>query len=133
MDDPLHPASIGRRTVARLGVVSTPQLHNIACIVFNNLLAFNKIGVTQPYFGTGCETVILLRRLLHEIGTLDIYLAREGYRPCSRRSILRIIDSLEHFGLPFGIVNNGNLQRVEYRHSPFGRFVQVLPDTELKQ
>ena len=67
-----------------------------------------------------------LGRILHEIVALDVELAREGYLPRTGRWIFGVVDALEVFHLPFGVVRHGHLDGVQDGHAALGHLVEIL-------
>ena len=61
----------------RCRIISTLDLYDIAFSILYYLLALYDVCVLETYLSVRLETEVLLRRLFHEVVSLDIYLAGE--------------------------------------------------------
>src|SRR4030042_5510076 len=78
VDGSLHLAVAGVGTAPGARIVSAVQLNDLSVIVFNDIRAFDNIGVPQPYFLVGRKAKELLMRHFLEVVLLNIEFAAEG-------------------------------------------------------
>ena len=113
-------------------IVGAPQLDDLAALVLHDVRARDEVGGPQPHLAARRQAEELLRRILHEVVALDVELARERHLPRAGRGILRVVDDVDLFDLPFGIVRDDDLQRPQDRHDARRAAVQVLAHAVLE-
>ena len=129
----LDLAAVRGIAAASFGVIRTVQFDNIARLVLNNIVAGNKVGISQPHFASRCQPEKFLRRLFHKIFLLDIQHLAERHLACSGGSVFRIVHRVQLVHLALGVVGNDNLQRIQYRHHARTGRVQMLTQTMFQQ
>ena len=82
------------------------QIAPAVAIPVDHLDAGDEIGVSQPHLTTRPQTEKLLRRILHEIVTLDIKYSGKRHKADSHAFIFRVVDGIQFFHFIFGIIGN---------------------------
>ena len=132
MNSPFHRTPLPCSRL-RCRVVCASDFSDIAFSILDHLLTFHYIGIFEPYFPVRLQTEIFLRRLLHEVGTLNIHFP--GERHLARRPLRcgRIQRSVEPLDLPRLPVGYGHLDWVLHHHISVGTLVQVLAHAPLHE
>ncbi len=126
MQSGLHLAPIRRVAAARLRIIGAAKLDHLAGGSFHHLAAGDEIRVAQPNLASGGQPIEFLRRVLHEVVTLDIEFAAEAQAARARGRVVGMVDGVDLLELAFGIILDDDLQRTQNRHAPQGRFVENL-------
>ena len=107
-------------------VVCAFQLYDIACFVFDDLLALYDIGVFEADLSVRLESEELLRSVFHEVRTVNQQLSCERNFACRSFRLGRVERAVKPLYLTFRIIGDGDLDRVLNHHVPVGPCVQVL-------
>ena len=99
-----------------LGIVSGMDHSDVAILVLLAAGAGHKVSVHKTYLIAREETEIFLRRLLHEVLSLDVKLFAEGNLTASKRLVLQIVRSGQVLNLSFRIVVDDQLYRMKDCH-----------------
>ena len=109
------------------------DLGDVALGVFLVADALYDIGILQAHLAVGFQTEVLLGRILHKVGALDIHLT--GERNAAERAVglLGIERRVEPFHFALFPVVNHQLNRVNHGHVAVRAAVQVVADAPFEQ
>ena len=99
---------------AARGIVFGMNLNDLAISILRATGALHDVGILQTHLLARRHAEELLRRILHEVGTLNPKLTAEGNLVGSVGFVLRIVHSLHLLGLTLGIVGDDELHGVEH-------------------
>src|SRR6516165_9371291 len=100
----LHLAPIRCVSPPRLLIIATMDLAYSTIASFDHFAAGDEIRVTQPDLASRRQAIEFLRRVLHEIFTLNENLAAKLDVASTYGRIIRVIGRFHLFNLAFGIV-----------------------------
>ncbi len=105
---------------------------HISRLVLLVTFALHEVRAHEPDLIAGEQPEIFLRRLLHEILSLDIKFPAKGHLSGTERLVLRVIHHGQPLRLPFRVIVDNQFDRVSYRHDPGPFHFQILSDAILK-
>src|SRR4029077_18985911 len=117
---------------ARGGIVSAPELNDVAALVLHAFRTRDEVRATQADFLPRRQAEELLRRVLHEILALDVQLARERHLARAGGGGFRVVDDVDVLDLTFRIFGQHDFQRAQHRHDARRAPIQVLADAVLE-
>ena len=103
-------------TTLCLRIVCAVDLCHISVLVLLKACACHEICAHETYFVAREKTEVLLRRILHEVLTLDIEFSGERNLTLAHLRILQVIRDAQHLCLAFRIVVDDQLYRIEDSH-----------------
>jgi len=121
------PTALGGGAPAGVGIDRATQLHDLAVLVFDDLLAGQKISVTEAHLPAGRQADEVLGRVLLKVVSLDVEFAGEG--DLARVLLVDVtgpVRGLQPVHLALLDVGDDHLQRVEHGHDARGLFVEVV-------
>ena len=127
MNRALHLATVRRVTAARGRIVRAVNLGHVAGVVFHHVGASDEIRIAQPHLTTRREPVKLLGRVLHEVITIDVELARERQLARTReRHIVRIIRRVQFVDFALGVIRDDHLHRIHHAQHARHDHVEIV-------
>ena len=109
--------------------MTATQLDDFTGIVLDDLLAFDDVAESQPYFSTRLQAEELARSLFEKIILFDPEFARERNLTGTHFGIVRMIHGLHYLHPVFRIVGKNDFQRPQDSHAALRRFTQLLANT----
>ena len=95
----------------------------MTCLVLDDFLALDDVGVLEAYLPARLEAEVLLGRLFHEVLLLDVERARERHEAMA--AMHRIVVREQPLLFILGVVRDDDLQRVQHGHDAVGILVEV--------
>ncbi len=133
MEGALDLAVGAGHTAAGVGVVGAAQLGDVAIGVLDDFLTLDDVCALEAYLAAGGEAEEFLGRVFHEVLALDVELAAEGHRVCTRAGLLGIVVHLDGLDAVFGIVGEHDLYGIHHGHHAGGDAVEVVAHGVLEQ
>ena len=105
---------------------------HISVFIFFKTCAFHEICIHQTHFVSREETEIFLRRILHEIFTVNVKFTSERNLTFSKRLVLQIIVCFQVLDLIFRIVVDDQFDRIKDCHHTRTFQFEVFADAVLQ-
>ncbi len=133
MDRTPHLAAVRCVATPGRGIVGAAKQHGLSRLVLLHAGAGDEIGIAQPHFAAGGETVESSRRVLHEVLPFDPDFAGERDFAAAGVRIVGVVPGREHLGLAFGPVLDHDLERAQHGEPAFGGVVERVADAVVEQ
>ena len=133
VDVALDLARVGAgRAAARVRVVRAMDDGHVAGGVLLGARAPDDVAVAQAHLGPRRQPEVALRGGLRVVVALDPQLARQRQRALAEFGLLRMIGREALLALPFGIVVDDELHRIEHGDAPLRARVEVVAHAVLE-
>ena len=133
MDGTSYALAFASGAATRLRIVFGEHLDDLSVIIRFIPRTFNDITSSQTNFVAGEETVVLFRRVNHEVIALDQKMAREGQFVCTGFGFIRHTVDDERLCFILRVVRDRQLDRVKDCHRARCAFIQIFPQTMLEK
>src|SRR5690606_6788060 len=127
----LYPTSI--RATLTFRNIFTVNFCYLSVFVSFIIFTLYNVSVFQTHLMSFGQTEVLGRRIFHKVIPFYPKLSAEGDFSMASIFILWIILSLKYFRLPFRIVGDNQLNRIQHGHSSQCYLIQMLTHTEFQQ